>query len=744
MGFDEEDKLENEDLENSYYDSAYDTEDDLERLDNPYYDEDYDTTQDTDRLQNDFYDDNELLNATEPEEGNPAFGRTKVNGPIKNVKGVANSKLIAFLKSHPWILGGVAIFIFFIVIALLIFQMDFDLVGIGQPNPSYYPDTPSCGKVFLTWENPAYTEARQKSEVNYVPITDASLVDLEEEDQYGKRYIHKPYEYDTYISGIVWNDNDKALDIDNEIVYQAMAVVTRSKLLSELPDNCVVLKNYNEQASHFVELDGSEEKYNEIINAVSASRGMIMVRNGDIVPAEYDTFLYTKKREEEDENQSRVYYYHMGHRNKEETQRIHAAWVDDLEKLKGEVIPKEKINDWEIKEMTSLSLYGAKYYIEKINVKYNIYRILKYYFGQDIEFYTIDEDVIFSDSLLGTVTGDCFYWPIGSDEVTVENGVLFAKGDPVSVRITSPFGYRGSVAGVEDATLKHESIDIGAPQSGYPSGVINIVASADGVISESLGVCSQGNSKCGGGRGNYILIDHGNGVFTRYAHLHSLTVQKGQRVKKGQVIGKMGNTGASNGVHLDFQFIVNGEKVNPLNYVSTSQPRADFCGPHSSISGVTGSYTGASNSEFIEFIAQYAVEDMHSSGILASVTIAQAALESGWGKSTLTKNYNNFFGMKAGSSWNGPTVDLPTTECDSNGDCYRTIATWRVYNSPLDSIKDHSNLLHNKRYSGVVGEKDYYKALTIIKNGGYATDPSYVNKLSDIIISNNLTKYDQM
>lgn len=573
MNFDEEDKeLENEDLENSYYDSAYN--DDLERLDNPYFDEDYDTSQDTDRLQNDFYDDNELLNDEKPEEGNPAFGRTKVNGPIKNVKGVANSKLIAFLKSHPWILGGVAIFIFFIVIALLVFQMDFDLVGIGQPNPSYYPDTPSCGKVFLTWENPAYTEARQKVEVNYVPISDASLVDLEEEDQYGKRYIHKEYEYNTYISGIVWNDNDKALDIDNEIVYQAMAVVTRSKLLSELPDNCVVLKNYNEQAKSFVELEGDEEKYNEIINAVNASRGMIMVRNGDIVPAEYDTFLYTKKREEEDGDQSRVYYYHMGHRNKEETQRIHAAWVDDLEKLKEEEIPKEKINDWEIKEMTSLSLYGAKYYIEKINVKYNLYRILKYYFGQDIEFYTIDKNFV-EDNSLGVLEGGsgCMWWPVGSNQVTTIDGVNYASGTPASTRVTSPFGYRGGVTGVANATKYHKAIDIGGGNEGGTN--INIIAAADGKVISMGNGCAANSPGCGGGLGNFVKLQHSDGTITRYGHMSAVFVRTGEIVKQGQILGKMGSTGNSSGVHLDFQVVVNGTPVNPLNYVSASQPRKE-------------------------------------------------------------------------------------------------------------------------------------------------------------------------
>lgn len=739
MNNEEEDLLENDGLENSYYASDYDVNDDLERLDNPYFNSDYNTNEDLERLNNSYYEnssDDELLNTNEPEEGDPALGRSKINGLAIPKKGVANSNLVKFLAAHWWILVVALVLILIFIVAILIFQMDFDLVGVGQPNPSYYSNIPSCGKVYLTWENSSYTEARQKVEKDYKPITDASLIDLDDEDQYGVRYTHEEYEYDTYIAGIVWNDNFEAKDVDNEIVYESMAIATRSKLLSELPNNCVVLKNYNEQASHFKELDGTEEKYSDIINAVAASKGMIMVRDGKIIPAEYDTFLYTKKREEEDENQDRVYFYHMAHKNNEESQKIHARWVDDIEKEKGETIPKEKVEDWEIKKMTSLSLYGARYLLEREDANYSLYRILKYYYGQDIEFYTIDENA--SNNLLGSlINNGCFYWPIGSNEITMgSDGKLYAKGMPSTTIISSNFGNR--VAPTAGASDKHYAIDI----AGGVDGSTNIIAIADGVVIATHSGCIVGDKSCGGGLGNYIKIDHGNGIVSRYAHMYSLTISNGENVKQGQVIGKMGQTGVVTGVHLDFQMIVNGEKVNPLNYISASQPRAESCVPYVP-GGSIGNYTGSGKQAFIDFIAPFAVEDMHSSGILASITIAQAAIESGWGKSGLSSKYNNFFGIKAGSSWNGPIVELPTTECDGN-DCYRTIAKWRVYESPLASLKDHSNVLHNSRYNGVVGERDYVKAITIIKNAGYATDPNYISTIISVIESNNLSRFDNM
>ncbi len=71
----------------------------------------------------------------------------------------------------------------------------------------------------------------------------------------------------------------------------------------------------------------------------------------------------------------------------------------------------------------------------------------------------------------------------------------------------------------------------------------------------------------GGGYGNYVVVNHGDGVLTYYAHLSNITVSVGQSVKQGQVIGQAGNTGYSFGAHLHFGIMINGSWVNPLNYL---------------------------------------------------------------------------------------------------------------------------------------------------------------------------------
>ena len=94
---------------------------------------------------------------------------------------------------------------------------------------------------------------------------------------------------------------------------------------------------------------------------------------------------------------------------------------------------------------------------------------------------------------------------------------------------------------------KHTGVDIANAQ-GTP-----IVASASGTVYKALGGCTVGDDSCHGGYGNNIVIQHENGYFTRYAHLRQILVTQGQKVKQGQKIGTMGNTGRSSGSHLHFE-----------------------------------------------------------------------------------------------------------------------------------------------------------------------------------------------
>ena len=156
-----------------------------------------------------------------------------------------------------------------------------------------------------------------------------------------------------------------------------------------------------------------------------------------------------------------------------------------------------------------------------------------------------------------------------------------------------------------------------------------------------------------------------------------------------------------------------------------------------------GSPKGSSSQvSFIEELAPGAVKARSNGSTFPSVTMSQGILESGWGKSTLATKAKNLFGIKAGTSWSGATVDMPTTEY-SGGVPYSTIAKFRAYNSFSDSIEDHANLLkNNSRYAKVLSSSSYKQATQALKDAGYATDPNYPSLLNNIIEDYNLSSYD--
>ena len=162
-----------------------------------------------------------------------------------------------------------------------------------------------------------------------------------------------------------------------------------------------------------------------------------------------------------------------------------------------------------------------------------------------------------------------------------------------------------------------------------------------------------------------------------------------------------------------------------------------------------------SNEEIVEVIGQLSQKDYQKSGILASVTAAQCILESGFLGTSLATEANNCFGMKAmlsgntwaDSTWAGEIFTKQTWE-EYNGRAVTIMADFRKYASIEESLGDHSAYLLNAkrgsglRYAGLQGEADYRRAIQIIKDGGYATDSRYVDKVCSIIERYDLTRFD--
>lgn len=153
-------------------------------------------------------------------------------------------------------------------------------------------------------------------------------------------------------------------------------------------------------------------------------------------------------------------------------------------------------------------------------------------------------------------------------------------------------------------------------------------------------------------------------------------------------------------------------------------------------------------SAYLNSIKSGAIECWHQFQVLPSLTGAQAALESGWGTSSLSKPpYNNNFGIKASTDWTGRTVTMPTKEY-VNGAYVTVPGKFRAYDDINDSVRDHGAFFtstdwRRKNYAAVIGEKDYKKACYAVKAAGYATDPGYANKLIQIIEKYGLQKWDE-
>ncbi len=159
------------------------------------------------------------------------------------------------------------------------------------------------------------------------------------------------------------------------------------------------------------------------------------------------------------------------------------------------------------------------------------------------------------------------------------------------------------------------------------------------------------------------------------------------------------------------------------------------------------SLTTSSQQAFINEIAPHAEIVQKENGILASITISQAILESNWGKSELAQKGKNLFGIKG--SYKGNSIVMGTREHD--GTSYvGTSAGFKAYPTWYESLNDHATLFVNgpswnkDLYSSLINQTDYRLAAKALDHTGYSTDPNYSKKLIEVIEKFDLDKYDTL
>ena len=125
-----------------------------------------------------------------------------------------------------------------------------------------------------------------------------------------------------------------------------------------------------------------------------------------------------------------------------------------------------------------------------------------------------------------------------------------------------------------------------------------------------------------------------------------------------------------------------------------------------------------------------------------SPIIAQAIIESGWGKSGLASKYHNYFGLKCGSSWKGKSVNMATKEEYKVGTLTNIRDNFRVYDSMEAGVKGYFDFINTSRYANLKGVKSPEEYVKRIKADGYATSSKYVDNIMRVIRDNKLTRFD--
>jgi flagellar protein FlgJ len=145
---------------------------------------------------------------------------------------------------------------------------------------------------------------------------------------------------------------------------------------------------------------------------------------------------------------------------------------------------------------------------------------------------------------------------------------------------------------------------------------------------------------------------------------------------------------------------------------------------------------------FVSQLWPQAQQAAASLGVPPHFLVAQAALETGWGKAVIAKadgsSSYNLFNIKAGKDWKGAVVEAKTTEYE-NGKAVVSTERFRAYGSYAESFQDYARLVgQNPRYAGALGQQDGASFAHALQKGGYATDPAYADKLSRVINGDTL------
>lgn len=183
--------------------------------------------------------------------------------------------------------------------------------------------------------------------------------------------------------------------------------------------------------------------------------------------------------------------------------------------------------------------------------------------------------------------------------------------------------------------------------------------------------------------------------------------------------------------------------LRPPAYDLKGPPQASAApAPEESAAPRLGAPYSAGAQAFVAQVWPQAREAAASLRVPPHFLVAQAALETGWGKSVISRadgsSSHNLFNIKAGRDWTGPVVEARTVEYE-NGQAVTRVERFRAYASPAESFQDYARLVgQSPRYAAALGQQDAAGFSRALQQGGYATDPAYADKLTRVIQGDTL------
>ena len=318
--------------------------------------------------------------------------------------------------------------------------------------------------------------------------------------------------YEDYIAGVVAAEVGSANNLE---YYKLVAIAVRTYFAENVSDSCEV--KGNQEFRKYIDVDDSQ--YSALIRqAVAETNDLVITNSGQLVDLTYGYGRVTNK----DENN---YYISYGNA---QTQTIPKSWAQNSI-FKDYLESSEATNS----EEYEMSLVGAAYLITNEGYTYN--DVIKYYYTQEVE--VIVNKMVF-------IGADGFINPTRR------------------IHCSSPFGTR--IHPVHKVEKFHSGLDIGIA-GGEP-----IYAAKSGTVTKVVSNVNAINN-CNYGYGNYVVIDHGDGSSTLYAHIKYGTVpskiEVGTEVSQGEQIGQVGSTGCSTGNHLHYEVYIDGNAVDPAEYM---------------------------------------------------------------------------------------------------------------------------------------------------------------------------------